>query len=128
MTFKVNFLHQKLSKSIFFFIEEYQYGLFLTTSIFKALYFLKWRSFFDGIYTSVCKTYKNFIGQVIVLEHKGRPCKMCDSVQQKLGHTKCSVHGNMFCVSHLTLFWQTLASFDNKSFQTYIHYGKTILV
>ena len=24
---------------------------------------------------------------VICLEHKGRPCKMCDSVRQKLGHT-----------------------------------------
>ena len=27
-----------------------------------------------------------FIGLVIGLEHKGRPCKMCDSVRQKLGH------------------------------------------
>ena len=31
---------------------------------------------------------KNFIRQVIVLEHKWRPCKMCDSVRQKLGHTR----------------------------------------
>ena len=28
-----------------------------------------------------------FYGQVIVLEHKGRPCKMCKSVRQELGHT-----------------------------------------
>ena len=27
-----------------------------------------------------------FIGLVIGLEHIGRPCKMCDSVWQKLGH------------------------------------------
>ena len=32
-----------------------------------------------------------FIGLVIGLEHKGRPCKMRDSVQQKLGHTKTYV-------------------------------------
>ena len=31
-----------------------------------------------------------FIELVIGLEHKGRPCKMCDSVQQKLGHTKAA--------------------------------------
>jgi hypothetical protein len=28
----------------------------LITSIFEALYFLKWGPFFDGIYTSVLKT------------------------------------------------------------------------
>ena len=42
---------------------------------------------FEGIYTSVHKTQKKIIEQVIVLEHKGRPCKMCHSVRQKLGHT-----------------------------------------
>ena len=34
---------------------------------------------------------KIFIEQVIVLEHKRRPCKMCDSVRQKLGHTNMYV-------------------------------------
>ena len=34
---------------------------------------------------------KNFIGLVIGLEHKGRPCKMCDSVRQKLAHTKVHI-------------------------------------
>ena len=29
-----------------------------------------------------------FIGLIIGLEHRGRLCKMCDSVRQKLGHTK----------------------------------------
>ena len=28
------------------------------------------------------------MGLVIGLEHKGRPYKMCDSVRQKLNHTK----------------------------------------
>ena len=43
---------------------------FLLLTFFKALYFLEWRPFFDGIYTSVHKTLKKFIRQVIVLEHK----------------------------------------------------------
>ena len=39
---------------------------------------------FTQVYT---RPKKNFIWQVIVIEHKGRPCKMCDSVRQNLGHT-----------------------------------------
>ena len=60
LTFKVNFLCQKLSESFyFFFIEEYDlrctlfcYRIFLKTSIFKPLYFLKWRPIFDNFYST----------------------------------------------------------------------------
>ena len=39
---------------------------------------------------------KFFIGLVIGLEHKGRPCKMCNSVQQKLGHEKYQISFRRF--------------------------------
>ena len=39
-----------------------------------------------------------FIGLVIVLEHKRRPCKMCNSVRQKLGHT------NLYTLIYLLTF------------------------
>ena len=50
LTFKVNFLCQKLSESfsIFFSLKSINLGAdFLITSIFKSLYFLKWRPIFD---------------------------------------------------------------------------------
>ena len=64
LTFKVNFRCQKLSEAFQKKISSNNINLgahfllltFLTTSIFKALYFLKWRPFFDRIYTSVRKT------------------------------------------------------------------------
>ena len=43
---------------------------------------------FTHVYT---RPKKKIIGQVIVLEHKWRPCKMCDRVRQKLGHTNPSI-------------------------------------
>ena len=36
---------------------------------------------------------KIIIGQVLALEHKQIPYKMCDSVRQKLGHTKAGGQG-----------------------------------
>ena len=61
----------------------------MITSIFRALCFLKWWPFFDGMYATVRKII--FFYLVIGLEHKRRPCKMCNSVWQKLGHTKPQV-------------------------------------
>ena len=43
---------------------------------------------FNNFYASLHKTQKKSIGQQFGLYPKGRPCKMCNSVQQKLGHTK----------------------------------------
>ena len=92
------------------------YWHFLTIFIFKALYFLKWSSFFDGIYTSIVyesiwKTLKKIIWQAIVLEHKRRPCKMCDSVRQKLGHTKdLTVLIYIYCV--LLCHWRATWSIN----------------
>ena len=39
---------------------------------------------FTQVYT---RPISFFIGQVSVLEHKERPCKMCNSVRQKLDNT-----------------------------------------
>ena len=89
--FSTSKIIQILLKKIF--IEEYQFKAnfllltFFTTSIFKALYFLKWGPFWRNL-QKCTQDLKFFIGLVIVLEHKWRPCKMCDSVRQKLGHTK----------------------------------------
>jgi hypothetical protein len=51
LTFKMNFLCQKLSESfsIFFFIKEYQFRstFFVIDKIFKSLYLLKWCPIFD---------------------------------------------------------------------------------
>jgi hypothetical protein len=40
---------------------------------------------------------QNVIVQVIVLERKRRPCKMSDSVRQKLGHTKIKALFSTLC-------------------------------
>jgi hypothetical protein len=63
LTFKVNFLCQKLFKSNFFFHWKisfwghiFCYWHFLKTSIFKPLYFLKWRPIFDDLYSTDRKT------------------------------------------------------------------------
>ena len=48
----------------------------MTILIFKALYFQKWKLFYDEIYTR----HKKNIGQVIVVDHEGKPCEMCNSV------------------------------------------------
>jgi hypothetical protein len=45
-----------------------------------------------------------FFGLVVGLEHKGRPCKMCDSVQQKLGHTTPGVSKKSHFFSQIKLF------------------------
>ena len=42
-------------------------------------------------FTQLNARSKIFLELVIGLEHKGRPCKMCDSVRQKLGHTNIAI-------------------------------------
>ena len=42
---------------------------------------------FNNFYASLHKAKKKFIGQQFGLYPKGMPCQMCESVQQKLGHT-----------------------------------------
>ena len=64
LTFKVNFLCQKLSESFYFFsskniilVAHFLFNWhFLTIAIFKPLYFLKWRPIFDDFYSTDCKT------------------------------------------------------------------------
>ena len=65
LTFKVNFLRQKLSESFQkkFSLTNFNLGahflllsFFDNFNFFKALHFLIWRSFFDWLYTSVHKT------------------------------------------------------------------------
>ena len=46
---------------------------------------------FNNFYASLHNTYKKIIGQYFGLYPKGRPYKMCESVQQKLGHTKVTI-------------------------------------
>ena len=71
-------------------LERFRY--FLTQKIdFESQNF----AIFDNVYSTEHKTQKLFIGWVIGLEHKRRPCKMCDSVQQKLVHTKGYISTNM---------------------------------
>ena len=80
-----------MSKIIWIFPFFFHWTLSIKEDIFWQLQFLNnlfsKMEVFDGIYTSIHKTKKIFIGQVIVLEHKWRQCKMCASVRQKLGHT-----------------------------------------
>ena len=91
LTLKVNFLWQKLSESFhFFFIEQYQFRstYFVIDSFdnfnFYSTLFSKMKAVF---WRNLNKCTQYLKGLVIDLEHKGRPCKMCDSVRQKLGHT-----------------------------------------
>ena len=72
LTFKVNCLCQTYPNlSNFFFIEEYDfrgtlcYWHFLKTSIFRPLYFRKWRPIFEDFYSTECKTQKLFNGLVV---------------------------------------------------------------
>ena len=51
---------------------------FLKTSIFKPLYFLKWRPIFDNFYS---KTQKLFKGLVVDFAPKGMPGRMCEIVR-----------------------------------------------
>ena len=53
-----------------------------------------WKSKFCNFWQSLLNWTQdlNFIGLVIGLEHKGRPCKMCDCVRQKLGYTKVQLN------------------------------------
>ena len=46
-----------------------------------------------------------FIGLVIGLEHKGRACKMCESVWQKLGHTSKLATCNILNVQ-INEYWE----------------------
>ena len=63
---------------------------FLKTSIFKALYFLKWRPIFDDFYSTEHKTFK---GLVVGFAPKSRPGRMCQTFKtfknenNKWGHT-----------------------------------------
>ena len=77
LTFKVNFLCQKLSEPFyFFFIEEYHFrGRFLVIDIFWALQFLN-----HDFYSTDRKTWKLFKGLFVVFGSKGMPGRMCDSV------------------------------------------------
>ena len=60
LTFKVNFLCQKLSESfynifhwrIWFYGHTFCYWHFLKISLFKPIYFLKWRPIFDNFYST----------------------------------------------------------------------------
>ena len=63
LTFKNNFLCQKLSESFwFFFIEEYEFrSTFLITSIFKSIYFLKWCPIFDSLPLLQFSKFNNFL-------------------------------------------------------------------
>ena len=60
--------------------------IFLTISIFKALYFQKKEAVFWQNLHKCTQDLKKFIKQIIVVDHKGKACKMCDSVRQKFGH------------------------------------------
>ena len=55
-----------------------------------------------------------FIGLVIVLEHKGRPFKMCIFVRQKLGHTI-----RLLIILDLQLWFDEF--FDVRTFQIEFH-------
>ena len=59
----------------------------MKTSIFKPLYFLKWRPIFDNFYSTDRKTSKLFNGLVVDFGSRGRLGRMCDTVRYKLGHT-----------------------------------------
>ena len=50
------------------------------------------------MFTQLNARPKFFLGLVIGLEHKGRSCKMCYSVQPKLGHTTVPFWGE--CTSY----------------------------
>ena len=62
--------------------ELFCYWHFLITSIFEALYFLKWWLFFDWIYSSVLKRpKKNLLGSSLAFSLKENPvrcAKVCD--------------------------------------------------
>ena len=77
LTFKVNFLCQKLSKSFYFFhwrtsISEdmFWYWHILKTSIFKPFYFLKWCPIFDDFYSTERKKKDFLRGWSLVLGRK----------------------------------------------------------
>ena len=69
LTFKVNFLHQKVSESfqknfhwrISIYEQLFCYWHFLTTSISKTLYLLKWCPSFDNSLLHQFKKYNNFL-------------------------------------------------------------------
>ena len=50
----------------------------MKTSLFKPLYFLKWRPIFDDFYSTECKTQKLFKGLVVDFRPKGMPGRMYD--------------------------------------------------
>ena len=54
---------------------------FLKTSIFKPLYFLKWRPIFDNFYSTERKTQKLFKWLVVGFGPKGMHGRMCDIVR-----------------------------------------------
>ena len=73
-------------------------------SIFKPLYFLKWRPIFDDFYSTDHKTQKLFKGLVFGFGPKWRLGRMCNSVRYKCGHTKISIYfGEYRFVSFLQL-------------------------
>ena len=72
----------------FVFIEKYHFrstffviGIFQKTSIFKPLYFLKWRPIFDDFFSTDHKTKKLFNGVVVGFDPKGMPKRICNSVR-----------------------------------------------
>ena len=62
------------------FIEEcdFSYWHFLKASIFKQLYFLKWRPIFDYFYSTIGKTQNVFKGLVVGFGLKGMPVRICN--------------------------------------------------
>ena len=79
LTQKIDF--ESLNLAIFDNFYSTDHKTFLKTSIFKPLYFLKWRPIFDDFYSTHRKTKKLFKGQVVGFGPKGKPDRICNSVR-----------------------------------------------
>ena len=95
LTFKVNFLCQKLSESFqYFFFEEHHFRRisffvfwhFLKNSIFKALYSLKWCPIFDDLEVVWSNWYQRNIGAIFTHWYMPSLCYKIIVNCHNLGH------------------------------------------